>query len=105
MRTSLVVSLALVFAVLMGQEAAAQKKADVRALIKQLQSPFSREVIDAAQALGELGPKANSAVKPLAEALLKSRFTDETRTIALALKKIGPASKAAVPALTQKLKR
>lgn len=70
--------------------------------IKKLSSKNALERREAAQALGEAGPTATKAIKPLTRALSdKDRFV--RKFAALALGNIGPAAREAVPALTKLL--
>ena len=81
----------------------AQLDQRIKRLIQQLDFPLVEDRISAADALGQIGPEAKSAVPDLIE-VLKDDDGHVRESATVALGKIGPEAKAAVPYLIEVLK-
>src|SRR5450755_1729050 len=94
----------LACACLLAQVEAVLAGEDVPALINTLQTKGSKRRVDAAAALGAIGPNAKDAVPALLNALKTDSYFEVRCSAAVSLGQIGARPKVVVPALVEVLK-
>src|SRR5262245_40764948 len=86
--------------VVIGQTRPAAQATDVGAYVTQLKSQDQMERLNAATAIGQMGPRGTAAVPALID-MLNSTESVERMAAAMALARIGPDAAPALPALRQ----